>query len=187
MVCIRLCAKHDSNGNPRRVFVLLDSDGSIVRAIDEGYAGSRVLEGYSLSGAITDFETTPAEYRRFAARFRPIGPQPMTVGRRRPADPRAGVGPEGCDHGAAQPSRRRCPADDHGAGGPRGRADPRDRPAIGITRKILGFFAAFCRNILDIRRNGCKLRIEEGNAMKVCNVCGCEFDGRDGGEYLPRL
>ncbi len=69
MVCIRLCAKHDTNGNPRRVFVLLDSDGAIVRAIDEGYGGSRVLDAYSLRGPITDFETTPAEYRRLLRDF----------------------------------------------------------------------------------------------------------------------
>ena len=72
MVCIRLCAKNDVNGNPRRVFVLLDSDGCIVRAIDEGYAGVGALDGifdYRQLG-IPDFDTTPAEYRRLLREFR---------------------------------------------------------------------------------------------------------------------
>jgi hypothetical protein len=63
MVCIRLCAKNDVNGNPRRVYVLLDSEGNIVRAADEGYRG-RAAASWSPDVNIPDFATTPAEYRR---------------------------------------------------------------------------------------------------------------------------
>ena len=31
---------NDTNGNPRRVFVAYSADGSIVRAYNEGYAGT---------------------------------------------------------------------------------------------------------------------------------------------------
>ncbi len=36
----RLNAGHDTNGNPRRVFVLLDYNGDIVHTIDEGFSGT---------------------------------------------------------------------------------------------------------------------------------------------------
>lgn len=34
-----LRASNDKNGNPRRIFVLLDEKGNVVTAIDEGYGG----------------------------------------------------------------------------------------------------------------------------------------------------
>lgn len=34
-----LKAKHTCNGNPCRVYVLMNASGDIVRAIDEGYSG----------------------------------------------------------------------------------------------------------------------------------------------------
>ena len=57
--------KNDRNGNPRRVYVLLGDDGGIVNAFDEGYAGVDAIPlGVHLQlGQITDFDTTPAEYR----------------------------------------------------------------------------------------------------------------------------
>jgi hypothetical protein len=40
---IRLNAGNDSNGNPRRIYVVFDSTGKIVDAIDEGYSGINAL------------------------------------------------------------------------------------------------------------------------------------------------
>lgn len=34
-----LKAGHDTNGNPRRCFVILDNTGTVLDVIDEGYAG----------------------------------------------------------------------------------------------------------------------------------------------------
>ncbi len=34
-----LKAPNDRNGNPRRCFVLMDAEGSIIKVIDEGYSG----------------------------------------------------------------------------------------------------------------------------------------------------
>jgi hypothetical protein len=73
MICIRLCAKNDRNGNPRRVYILLDSEGEIVRAVNEGYLGSGALDGIldpSVNRSlIRDFSTTPAEYRRLLREY----------------------------------------------------------------------------------------------------------------------
>ncbi len=52
---------NDTNGNPRRVFVLYDAQGEIVRAIDEGYRGTPA-ECRGLIQLPT-FDTTPAERR----------------------------------------------------------------------------------------------------------------------------
>lgn len=61
---IRLNAGHNSNGNPRRVFVTLAA-GDIVAAYDEGYAGTGAITNRhhrAVYGGLT-FATTPAEYR----------------------------------------------------------------------------------------------------------------------------
>jgi hypothetical protein len=39
----RYCARNDTNGNPRRVFVIRDEAGVIVATADEGYAGRPVV------------------------------------------------------------------------------------------------------------------------------------------------
>ena len=39
----RYCARNDTNGNPRRVFVIRDEAGVIVATADEGYAGRMAL------------------------------------------------------------------------------------------------------------------------------------------------
>lgn len=73
MVCIRLCAPNDCNGNPRRVYVLLGSDGSIVRAVDEGYAGIHAIDGVvgksGLKYTPVDIDTSYAEYRRLLRQY----------------------------------------------------------------------------------------------------------------------
>jgi hypothetical protein len=39
------CATNDKNGNPRRVYVLADEDGTQLAAWDEGYLGSDAVPG----------------------------------------------------------------------------------------------------------------------------------------------
>ncbi len=68
MLTIKLTAPNDVNGNPRRVYVVFNEDGTIAHAVDEGYAGSGALRedanryGYALSTCILEFETTTSEY-----------------------------------------------------------------------------------------------------------------------------
>lgn len=78
---IRLDAGHDTNGNPRRVFVVLDKDSDVLAAVDEGYAGSHALEEW-IPGALGSrlrranyptFATTGAEYRGLLRDYGPRG------------------------------------------------------------------------------------------------------------------
>lgn len=72
-IIIRFNAGHDCNGNPRRVYAVIDvKSGDIIRGIDEGYRGEGAIDlampgfrqrpsfqGYS----IPTIATTPAQYR----------------------------------------------------------------------------------------------------------------------------
>lgn len=63
---IRLAAKNDCDGNPRRVFVMLDSGGRIIGVVDEGYSGYRAVPDVvrkSHEFWPVTFETTASEYR----------------------------------------------------------------------------------------------------------------------------
>lgn len=62
---IRLDAGHDSNGNPRRMFVALGTNSDILGAWDEGYDGFQAvpLAYRKLAGDAPTFATTPGEYR----------------------------------------------------------------------------------------------------------------------------
>ncbi len=61
---IHLRAQNDTNGNPRRVFVVFNEDGNIIEAIDEGYRGqAAVTKKYPGLPNGGSFITTPAEYR----------------------------------------------------------------------------------------------------------------------------
>jgi len=40
-----LCANNDINGNPRRVYALIDEDGCYLAAWDEGYLGHHAVPG----------------------------------------------------------------------------------------------------------------------------------------------
>ena len=62
-VAIRLNAGNDRNGNPRRVFVVIDPRHGVVDAIDEGYSGDAELKKRYRITSSADFSTTPAEYR----------------------------------------------------------------------------------------------------------------------------
>lgn len=80
---IKLATKNDNNGNPRRVWVLLNStpseiapttlSGNVITAIDEGYSGNAEVKKF-IATTIEPwhevlvvwgptFNTTPAEYR----------------------------------------------------------------------------------------------------------------------------
>jgi 3-dehydroquinate dehydratase len=43
VTALHLCADNDVNGNPRRVFVVMNHEGRFVEAIDEGYEGDGAL------------------------------------------------------------------------------------------------------------------------------------------------
>lgn len=81
MEFLRLRAKNDTNGNPRRVFIAVQ-EGRIIAAEDEGHEGSAALArlpGYSgMKCSPADIETTPAEYRCVLRQYGPA---------RRPARP----------------------------------------------------------------------------------------------------
>jgi hypothetical protein len=66
MLYIHLNAGHTGNGNPRRLFLVIDPDsGEAVDAVDEGYEGSSaVIRRYPEIKGGPEIETTPAEYRR---------------------------------------------------------------------------------------------------------------------------
>lgn len=58
-------AGHDENGNPLRVFVVLDSEGNFYDAIDEGYAGRPApLRGLV---ELPEVHCTESEYREWLA------------------------------------------------------------------------------------------------------------------------
>lgn len=44
-IVLHLRTKNDSNGNPRRLYLPLESDGDIVHVIEEGYRGRGGLKG----------------------------------------------------------------------------------------------------------------------------------------------
>lgn len=62
-IAIRLNAGNDTNGNPRRVFVVLDPKRGIIDAVDEGYEGEEPLKRAHRIRSLADFMTTPREYR----------------------------------------------------------------------------------------------------------------------------
>lgn len=61
---LHLDAGHDTNGNPRRCYVVFDDTGRIVETIDEGYQGnSLVKKRYPGSVNLGTIATTPAQRR----------------------------------------------------------------------------------------------------------------------------
>lgn len=61
---LHLCATNDTNGNPRRVYVVFDETGAILETIDEGYQGiSAVARKYPKSVILGSFQTTPSQRR----------------------------------------------------------------------------------------------------------------------------
>ncbi len=67
-IYIRMNAGNDTNGNPRRVFVVFNPRGTIVETIDEGYEGDHVVRTkYPKHKDGGTFATTPKEYRNLKA------------------------------------------------------------------------------------------------------------------------
>lgn len=63
MNAIKLNAGNDRNGNPRRVFVVLNEE-NVVEAIDEGYGGdSELMAKYPGINVVFYAEISPREYR----------------------------------------------------------------------------------------------------------------------------
>lgn len=73
LLAIHLCAPNDTNGNPRRVYVLHDRAGSIVAAIDEGYSGHHAVKEAGYPNAVMGpaYDTIPSEYRTLLAKSAP--------------------------------------------------------------------------------------------------------------------
>ena len=69
MEAIKINAKNDTNGNPRRAFLVIDN-GELIDVIDEGYRGTAPLtEKYPGLQVATEIITTPSEYRDFLRLF----------------------------------------------------------------------------------------------------------------------
>jgi len=58
---------NDTNGNPRRIYLLMTAEGTVTRAIDEGY-GNPPSE-YGILVQLPSVNITPAEYRRTLKRW----------------------------------------------------------------------------------------------------------------------
>ncbi len=73
MIAIKLNAGNDRNGNPRRVFVVIDELGYVVDAIDEGYNGISELwkkcPAMNKASFPAEFPTTVSEYKALLNKF----------------------------------------------------------------------------------------------------------------------
>lgn len=74
LIGINLSAGHTGNGNPRRLFLVIevgDKYPQIIDAIDEGHEGQgRAKRQYPSIRIVNErIETTPAEYREYLRRF----------------------------------------------------------------------------------------------------------------------
>lgn len=73
---IVLKAKNDTNGNPRRISLLLEA-GRVVDTFDHGYQGEpRTRDGWPLSAC--DIEVSHSEYRKWAKFDQPTTSQSVT-------------------------------------------------------------------------------------------------------------
>jgi hypothetical protein len=65
-IAIHINAGNDTNGNPRRGFIIVDSQGTAIDFIDEGYAGTGSLQTSAYSGATPSnftIDVSPAFYK----------------------------------------------------------------------------------------------------------------------------
>jgi hypothetical protein len=67
MYVIHLKTTNDSNGNPRRLYLILDTGGPIA-VVKEGYSGMSAIEevGFPPLPVAYSINITPGEYRRIA-------------------------------------------------------------------------------------------------------------------------
>jgi hypothetical protein len=67
---IKLNAGNDGNGTPRRVFIVFGEDGTIMKAIDEGYRGDQVKQDLGIEIPFGGtFVTTVSEYKDCLSEF----------------------------------------------------------------------------------------------------------------------
>lgn len=68
MYCIKLEATNDSNGNSRRIYIVIKDNGMILKTYDQGNKNVRpkIVEDFPLinPSAIPVFDTTDEEYYR---------------------------------------------------------------------------------------------------------------------------
>ena len=70
MLVFQLAASNDRNGNPRRLFLIVDTDGNIVEAIDEGYNGTSAYElKYPDAKLVTWMNVPVSEYNTYLKEF----------------------------------------------------------------------------------------------------------------------
>jgi hypothetical protein len=62
----RAITNNDSNGNPRRVYIVYNMEGRILETFNEGYLGSRAVPQDILDASILlpDLVVIPKEYKR---------------------------------------------------------------------------------------------------------------------------
>jgi len=66
LLCQRLSAKNDVNGNPRRVYVVYWHDGEVYHIYDEGYQGYTAVPAdvrANIVGFLMPLDISPSKYR----------------------------------------------------------------------------------------------------------------------------
>jgi hypothetical protein len=64
-IAIHINAGNDRNGNPKRGWIITDSDGYFIGFVDEGYGGTGSLQSsaYSFAKPTPTIEVVPSVYR----------------------------------------------------------------------------------------------------------------------------
>lgn len=67
MIAVKVCAKNDTNGNPRRGWLIINAVGNTIDFVDEGYRGNGALNFAGYRGIVEgpSLDVTPAAYREF--------------------------------------------------------------------------------------------------------------------------
>ena len=60
---IYIATKNDTNGNPRRGWIRIDSEGKALEWIEEGYEGRGAIAGYN-EAVTMKITVAPAEFKR---------------------------------------------------------------------------------------------------------------------------
>lgn len=70
-IALHFNAGNDANGTPRRVFVVVNTSGVVIKAIDEGYLGERAVTGEFPGIAIVgQFPIKPVDYKHFLRTYK---------------------------------------------------------------------------------------------------------------------
>lgn len=73
-IAVKLSARNDANGNPQRVFVVLDEQGEIVAAVDEGYDGRNALARAGIDATISQLDIS-VDGPTYTRTLRDYGPE----------------------------------------------------------------------------------------------------------------